>query len=75
MSDAEIIAAVRSKTHALIPLRGGLITGYAPLNLSDEEPALTSGGDRGFAVYVDGLTSQEASDLLKVSTRPVPVER
>lgn len=60
MTDAEILAAVRSGTHALVPLSAAAnaIVGRIPLDLTDIE----SEGEA--AVYIDGLTIDDAGRLL-----------
>ena len=71
MTDAEILDAVSSGTHVLVPIKHATnaITGHAPLDLSGIE---TPAGE--FAVYIDGLTSEEASSLLKIMWRRRPKE-
>jgi hypothetical protein len=47
-----------------VPVRDGLIAGHAPLTIDDDATGRDT-PDRGFAVYIDMLTSDEASALLK----------
>jgi hypothetical protein len=58
------IAAIQENGHVIVPARDGanLITGHSPLDLSDIEPI----GEG--AIYIDGLTLDEAGRLLKVQT-------
>ena len=68
MTDAEIVEAVRRGSHVLVPVDRAehVITGHAPLDLDGVEQQRDS-----FAVYIDGLTSDEAWLILKAS-RPTP---
>ena len=60
MTDAEILAAVRSGTHVLVPLAdaANAIVGRIPLDLSDVEH------EGEAAVYIDGLSLDDAGKLL-----------
>jgi len=61
MTDARAaLAAIEQSGYAVVPVRANFITGRSPLNISDIEPA----GEG--AVYIDGLTLDEAWQLLKV---------
>jgi hypothetical protein len=62
------LAAIEQSGYAVVPVRANFITGRSPLNLSDIEPA----GDG--AVYIDGLTLDEAGRLLKTAARPKVTE-
>jgi hypothetical protein len=61
----EAKAVLAAAGYAAVPMRGGGVFGVAPLTLDGlfEGEAV----ERGFAVYVDGLTAAEAEAALAVS--------
>lgn len=63
MNDLDVLQAVKAGTHVLVPIKNATnaITGRAPLDLSDIDTP--TGGE--FAVYIDGLSCDEAGALLR----------
>jgi hypothetical protein len=61
----EAKAVLAAAGYAAVPMRGGSVFGIAPLTLDGLPNDETV--DRGFAVYVDGLTAAEAEAALVVS--------
>jgi hypothetical protein len=66
MTDDEILAAVKMRTHVVVPISAAAnaIVGRAPLDLDGIE----SEGE--FAVYIDGITIDEAGVLARTLLSP-----